>query len=263
MRNHKRDRWGVRAVAAAALLAAMAIGAAGGLSAPVGEARKQTPAERMWNYINPFGYSMSLEPVDLSLAGHRFRIPKAYMTKREHWKGGAVTSIGLEAVLPDMKPYGEDTKHLFKSDEEIARNPGLGELVTIEIDTIEEPSPFRVRDERYLEADFPARCAPWRYGFVRCPRLDSSGFRHAKIYVKQARPRPYIFRCDGDRIAGGSCGGFFPLAEGIELRFNLHRPKLAVAEDVVAGVYRLICGFYRGRAGKTVAYDRCKDKLYH
>ncbi len=218
----------------------------------------------LWVYIytHPSGHTTDITPVDYVIGGHKFRIPRAYVVEREKWSGGAVSSVYMHAFLPGFKPFGEDTRHLYPSKQESRRSPaGKLPIVWVGIESVDEDDPPPGVKWSQLTEAYRARCRPAKLGYLLCP-TDNRGFPDEVELVKQADERKYAYICEPETRITASCRGHFPLSDGVILRVGFKYRQLVRAEEFVAGAYRLVCGFHRGSAGRSVTYDYCNHNPY-
>lgn len=54
--------------------------------------------------------SMDTTPIEIELAGSRYRIPRNYLFQAENWKGGPQELVSIRVVYPGFKPFRPDTK---------------------------------------------------------------------------------------------------------------------------------------------------------
>lgn len=208
----------------------------------------------LYQYMHPVGRTMSLEPVEFILEGHRFRVPMAYIWEWEKWGGGEVVSINIKASLPDLKPYSEETKHHYDDD-----TPGLGEFVSMGVEEANEEEMFSL--EPYFADEFVRTCSGDHLGYRMCPH-DRYG--NKEIFLKQEGQRNIAFDCEKEGIGQAQyCATYLPLIDRVQLRILIDRKKFSQAEEIIEAVYRLVCGFYLENAGRATTYNYCTNGVYH
>ncbi len=57
--------------------------------------------------------SLDTYPVEFSIGGIHYRIPRNYLTTMENWKGGPQYIVTVAVNLPDLKPYSTETLPCF------------------------------------------------------------------------------------------------------------------------------------------------------
>lgn len=213
----------------------------------------------LYEYMHPVGRTTSLEPVEFIIEGHRFRIPMAYIREWEKWGGGEVVSINLKASLPDLKPYSEETKHYYERLDSLDPSPGLGELVSFSIEEADEGQMFLF--ESYFIDEFLQTCSGLYFGYRVCPH---DRYDYKEIFLKQEGQRKIAFDCEKEDVAyveyagqAQYCATYLPFIDRIELRILIDRKKFAQSEEIIAAVYRLVCGFYLEGAGRAITYNYC------
>jgi hypothetical protein len=62
-------------------------------------------------------------PVEFSVGGTSYRVPRNYLTTMDNWKGGPQSLVTLAVNIPDLKPFSEDTSTCF-TEKDILRQKG-------------------------------------------------------------------------------------------------------------------------------------------
>jgi hypothetical protein len=57
--------------------------------------------------------STDTTPVEFSVGGIHYRVPRNYLVTMDHWEGGPQVLVTLRVNLPDLKPLTEETRQCF------------------------------------------------------------------------------------------------------------------------------------------------------
>lgn len=186
--------------------------------------------------------SLDTYPVDFSVGGIYYRVPRNYLTTMEDWNGGPQGLVTLRINLPDFKPYSTETFSCFTA-KPLERPPGC-EPFSFRIhgpggpsaaeafernrhlfhsqDPLEGPYEFEKYeigpDDARLE--YYKRADDERAPFYVCQLFDNRGHRDGQCYPV------------GDQVATGATLNFF---------FSLSRLKDITQID--ANLRQLVLGF--------------------
>jgi hypothetical protein len=106
------------------LAAAVGLLALGQPSAERGEAAEQTPEppaggaagwaewEKVRRALAPHP-STDTTPVEFSVGGIHYRMPRNYLLTMDNWAGGRQSMVTIRVNLPDLKPFGDDNRACF------------------------------------------------------------------------------------------------------------------------------------------------------
>lgn len=188
--------------------------------------------------------SESTEPVDFSIGGVRFRVPRNYIIRMENWNGGPQTGVSLRVDTLNFRPRGKDNAACFAL---LLKNqpPNCSEL------HIGIMSPRVVASaEGYKNslARLPNPNAPPKQGPFSYEVYDVKGLR---FYRKQL-PDGYtiVFEClflRPDMTA--PCYTYDRLAHGEIVMFGFWSDKIGDAERLEQNIRRLVDSFVVGGGG--------------
>ncbi|NQV22432.1 MAG: hypothetical protein HQ511_13540 [Rhodospirillales bacterium] len=192
-----------------------------------------------------------MSPVTHVVGGRRFDIPKAYILHREDWTSGPeVGLLGMQALLPDMSPYSLDNAHVFN-----AFHP---KHVFAFISLMYVPD-GALNLYNWLTSDIVGDCTELEAGFRVCP----TPWDDTRFLTSADGSRKYEFECTDEFMKNPPyCTGAFPLVANVEVEVFLHPKHLEEAEQIVANLFRRVCGFYRPTPGVELEYDHCQDDEY-
>jgi hypothetical protein len=154
---------------------------------------------------SPIERTASLEPVEHSIAGHRFIIPKAFLySRKEHspeiieLKGG----IRMAETVPNLAPYSEERAWMYETPTNYRRVISFG-IWGFKYGTgLWEP---------YFTPEFLATCKKERFGLRVCPHPWR---RNYDIFVKIAGDRKYAWECSRPgKNVNDFCEAEFPLLD--------------------------------------------------
>ncbi|GAB6054568.1 hypothetical protein JCM17960_33880 [Magnetospira thiophila] len=181
------------------------------------------------------GQTDSLQPVDLTLKGHEFQIPKAFLWYKPNWEGKVDGAIHMTAVWPDFKPYGEDTKAFFQG--------GLGLPYKISFD-LYALAPGAHLNDLYFKPGFLATCPRERSGFKVCAHPDTPQLFDVLVRPDPQQPLALVCR-KTETERSPFCLTDLPYAPGLKLVVGFHIKRLADAAEVVRLARQTVCGFRR------------------
>ncbi len=204
--------------------------------------------------MSPFGHTTSQGSIEHTVVGHRFRVPKAYISLREDWQiskeFGSSEGILMEGTLPDIAPYSEVTAHLYKD------GVTPDEAVSFSLWGIKYGT--GLWDDYYTQ-EFLSQCNNERAGFMVCKGSTDS----REVLVRVRGKKKIALECAKEGTnPRNSCQGQFPLFDNIRLQINFVRIFLDQTETISARVYELVCGFYVP-GGPPVTYNYCENGVYH
>lgn len=193
-----------------------------------------------WLFIttrSPYGTTASLEPVPIEIAGRHFAIPKAYIWYRPAWKGGKMDGVNMHALLPDFKPYSQETKAEF---ERLGHGNKIGFLL--------EYSPHQLSRAQFFERRYPAdsikRAKNGPFGFHMF-QLPPKGFVGEEIYYRYLEDGSFFFlECSTNKKhKSPGCSGSTSLGDGFFVDYSYSRDYLKDWQQIEQGLRDLIYRF--------------------
>lgn len=190
----------------------------------------------------PYGDTDSLKPDYFTIADKHFAIPRAHIWDRTAWGGGVQTGVNMHALLPDFKPYSQETKAEFD-------RLGHGKKIH-----------FSIGQHRMPEKMFShEQTRKWRFDVVKKSYIDGApepgplGFTRQKLKSHLRNDLFYRTLRDGSLFfltcsAPGSapspgCNGFIEYSEHIYVEYRYSLDFLKDWQAIDEGVYRLIRSF--------------------
>ena len=237
--------WNMKAFARAVLVAAaLGLAAAGAL---VVDATAATAP------------SVDPDAEEFTIMGHRFRIPKVYLTQAEDLPGRTINSSGeavfMKVTLPNLAPITKRDTDYYKW--------GEGFSVVIDFGLWARPGvagPIK----RYFLPESLKKCTGPREGYLTCPHwLDEDGsnlFKDIEVFVRIDGDRRFAFECHKDDSARiPQCTIDLPLSDDIELHILFAKKHFRDADRLLARLFELVCSFYLPRPGnKDRTFNYCK-----
>jgi hypothetical protein len=94
-------------------------------------------------------------PVEFSVGGIHYRMPRNYLPTMENWNGGPQALVTVTVNLPDLKPLSQETSACFTA-KTPDRPPGC-EPFSFRINAPAGPSPNQAfeRNRRFFESETP------------------------------------------------------------------------------------------------------------
>ena len=185
--------------------------------------------------------------------GHRFRIPKVYLTQGQALFGRTIDywggAIFMEAALPDLLP-------ITKRDTDYYRW-GEGFSDVIDFSLWARPG-HAGPDEEYFKEENLKECGGPREGYLVCPHLTSV-LDTFEVLVRIEGSRRLAFECDkeGTHI-NDLCVIELPLLDDIELKIRFSRKHFGDADRIVARVYEIVCSFRVATRARELMVNFCQ-----
>ncbi len=189
---------------------------------------------------------------EFTIMGHRFRIPKVYLTQAEDLPGRTIDSWGdavfMEAALPDLLP-------ITKRDTDYYRW-GEGFSDVIDFSLWARPG-HAGPDEDYFKEEYLKKCTGPKDGYLVCPH-KSELFDHQEVLVRVEGKRRLVFDCtkEGARPSP-NCEIILPLLNDIELYILFSRIHFQDADRLLARVYDLVCSFLVANPARELIVNHC------
>ena len=206
---------------------------------------------------SPFDQTVSLEPVDHTIMGHRFRVPKAYLILREDWFSrelGPRSGILMAGTLPNIEPYTEQTAHMWEGIEHLL------EMVDFDLWGITFGNGL---SEEYFQAEYLRKCIPGPLDFLVCEYPYGVAPVSQDVLIKAKGDKKIALLCSKPGAHRKEfCRGNFPLIDNVELKIRFGKKYLDRAEAIIAQVYELVCRFYQP-GQRPVTYNYCETGVYH
>ncbi len=196
--------------------------------------------------------SVDPDAAEFTIMGHRFRIPKVYLSESHQvvrrtpeYKGDSVL---MKAALPDLVPITKRDTDYYKWGE------GFTDVVTFHISA--EPG-HAGPDVYYFKEETLRKCGGPRDGYLVCPH-KSELFDHQEVLVRVEGKRRLAFDCtkEGARPSP-TCEIILPLLDDIELKIRFSRKHFHDADRILARVYDLVCSFRVAGPARELTVNHC------
>ncbi len=194
---------------------------------------------------------------EFTIMGHRFRIPKVYLTQAEDLPGRTINSWGdavfMEAALPDLLPITKRDTDYYRWGE------GFSDVITFHIWA--RPG-YAGPNENYFKEEYLKKCTGPKDGYLVCPHLlDREGsnlFKNEEVLVRVEGNRRLAFDCDKDGTQFNEiCVIKLPLLDDTELYIRFSRKHFEVADRILARVYELVCSFLVANPARELIVNHC------
>ncbi len=178
------------------------------------------------------------EVAEFTIMGHRFRIPKVYLSEShqvvERTPEYTGDSALMEAALPDLLPITTRDTDYYKW------GKGRSDVITFHISA--EPG-HAGPDEYYFKEETLRKCTGPKDGYLVCPH-PTSVLDIYEVLVRVEGKRRLAFDCtkEGARPSP-HCRITLPLLDDIELYISFSRKHFDDADRLLARVYDLVCSF--------------------
>jgi hypothetical protein len=189
--------------------------------------------------------SLDTYPVEFSVGGIHYRVPRNYLTTMEDWSGGPQGLVTLRINLSDLKPYSQDTFNCFTA-KPLDRPPGC-EPFSFRVYGPGGPSPASgaeafERSRNLFRSQIPIQ-GP--YGFEMYEVGPDNA--RAEFYRKTDDDRLPLYACkifDNHGRRDGLCDPLGDRVEtGAELRFFFNLSHLKDITQIDAELRQLVLGF--------------------
>jgi hypothetical protein len=203
--------------------------------------------------------SVDPDVAEFTIMGHRFRIPKVYLTQVEDLPGRTIDSSGeavfMKVALPNLAPITKRDTDYYKW--------GEGFSDVIDFGLWARPGvagPIK----RYFLPESLKKCTGPREGYLTCPHwLDEDGsnlFKDIEVFVRIDGDRRLAFECrKEDSAPFPHCTIDLPLSDDIELHILFAKKHFRDADRLLARLFELVCSFYLpGRGNKDRTFNYCK-----
>ena len=201
--------------------------------------------------------SVDPDAAEFTIMGHRFRIPRVYLTQAEDLPGRTIDSWGdavfMEAALPDLLP-------ITKRDTDYYRwGKGFSDVIDFQIWA--RPG-HAGPNEKYFKEEYLKKCTGQKDGYLVCPHLlDREGsnlFKNEEVLVRVEENRRLAFDCDKDGTQFNEiCVIKLPLLDDTELYIRFSRKHFEVADRILARVYDLVCSFLVANPARELIVNHC------
>ena len=198
------------------------------------------------------GPSVDPDAAEFTIMGHRFRIPRIYLTQAEDLPGRTIDSWGdavfMEAALPDLLPITKRDTDYYRWGE------GFSDVITFHIWA--RPG-HAGPDEHYFKQENLKKCGGPKNGYLVCPP-KSELFDHQEVLVRVEGKRRLAFDCtkEGARPSP-NCIIILPLLDDIELKIRFSRKHFHDADRILARVYDLVCSFRVATRARELTVNHC------
>ena len=203
--------------------------------------------------------SVGSDAAEFTIMGHRFRIPRVYLTQPEDLPGRTIDSWGdavfMEASLPDLLPITKRDTDYYKWGKGVsdvisfglwARPGGAGPV------------------KRYFLPESLKKCSGPRERYLTCPHwLDEEGsnlFKDIEVFVRIDGDRRFAFECRKENsVPSPHCRIDLPFSNHIELKISFAKKHFRDADRLLARLFELVCSFYLPGSGKKDrTFNYCK-----
>ena len=198
------------------------------------------------------GPSVDPDAAEFTIMGHRFRVPKVYLSESHkvvertpEYKGDSVL---MKAALPDLVPITERDADYYKW------GKGRSDVITFHISA--EPG-HAGPDEHYFKQENLKKCGGPKNGYLVCPHR-SELFEHREVLVRAEGKRRLAFECtkEGARPSP-HCRITLPLLDDIELYIRFSRKHFGDVDRILARVYDLVCSFLVAGPARELTVNHC------
>ncbi len=223
-----------------AWLLAVVVVAAPAVADDLAAGRKELQKAIIASFPRP---SLDTYPVEFSVGGIHYRVPRNYLTTMEDWNGGPQAVVTLRVNLPDLKPYSKETFNCFTA-KPLDRPPGC-EPFSFRINGPDGPSPPEVFERvRHLFHS-------------QAPIEGPYGFEKYEVGPDNARIEYYYGKADNGQIPFYVCKIFdnhgrrdglcSPISDRVatsgSLRFFFNLSHLKDITKIDADLRKLVLGF--------------------
>ena len=238
--------WTMKAFARAVLVAA-GLGLAAAAGALVADATAATAP------------SVDPDAAEFTIMGHRFRIPRVYLTQAEDLPGRTIDSSGdavfLKVALPNLAPITKRDTDYYKWGE------GFSDVISFGLWARPRgAAPVK----GYFLPESLKKCSGPREGYLTCPhRLDEEGsnlFKDIEVFVRIDGDRRFAFECrKEDSVPSPHCRIDLAFSDDIELKISFAKKHFRDADRLLARLFELVCSFYLpGPGNKDRPFNYCK-----
>lgn len=189
---------------------------------------------------------------EFTIMGHRFRIPRVYLTQAEDLPGRTINSWGdavfMEAALPDLLPITKRDTDYYRWGE------GFSDVIDFQIWA--RPG-HAGPDEHYFKQENLKKCGGPKDGYLVCPHVFEP-YRHHEVFVRVEGNRRLAFDCikEGARPSP-NCVIELPLLDDIELYILFSRIHFQDADRLLARVYEIVCSFLVATRAREPTVNHC------
>ncbi|MBR8140853.1 hypothetical protein KDW55_00535 [Burkholderia sp. AU19243] len=185
--------------------------------------------------------SMDATPIDIELAGARYRIPRNYLYNMDDWNGGAQKNVSIRVVYPGFKPFGPGTKDCM-----LKLNGGHCRIYDVYVTENLAVSEIGFNNFKRLFREPYPKNGP--YGF----QLFEIGPDNSRIefYRKNIGGMSIVFDCSLDKSYADDaiCHHVARTESGATISYFFVRSEgLGDAVEVDLGLRALIDSFYTGK----------------
>ena len=238
--------WNMEAFARAVLVAA-GLGLAAAAGALVADATAATAP------------SVDPDAAEFTIMGHRFRIPRVYLTQAEDLPGRTIDSSGeavfMKVALPNLAPITKRDTDYYKW--------GEGSSDVVRFGLWARPGGAGPVKGYFLPESLK-KCTGPREGYLTCPHwLDEDGsnlFKDIEVFVRIDGDRRFAFECHKDDSARvPQCTIDLAFSNHIELHTLFAKKHFRDADRLLARLFELVCSFYLpGPGNKDRPFNYCK-----
>ncbi|MCH9053692.1 MAG: hypothetical protein IIA72_21995 [Proteobacteria bacterium] len=203
--------------------------------------------------------SVDPDAAEFTIMGHRFRIPRVYLTQAEDLPGRTIESSGdavfMKVALPNLAPITKRDTDYYKW--------GEGFTDVISFGLWARPGvagPIK----HYFLPESLKKCTGPREGYLTCPHwLDEDGsnlFKDLEVFVRIDGDRRFAFECHKDDSAPSpQCTIDLAFSDDIELHILFAKKHFRDADRLLARLFELVCSFYLpGPGNKDRTFNYCK-----
>ena len=194
---------------------------------------------------------------EFTIVGHRFRIPKAYLTQKGDMAGRTPKDWGdavfMRGLMPDIHPLV--TKH---EKEHYRGGKELREVVSFGIWSrhgvkFMGPDPYFFKDETLKN------CAKAGKGYRVCPPENPYRKETREYFVREDTDGRFVFRCTKLGSAPSPhCYIKLPLIDDVELKIGFQRKHFSRKEEIIKRVKSIVCGYWVPDPNRTLNINHCK-----
>lgn len=194
---------------------------------------------------------------EFTIVGHKFRIPKAYLTQKGDMAGRVLDDYGdavfMEGLMPDIRPLV--TKHEKKY---YRGGEPMLEVVRVGIWS-REGAKWIGPDPYFFRAETLKDCAEADAGYCVCPPERPFRIETKEFFVREDLDKRLVFECTKLGSAPSPhCYIELPLIDHVELKIGFQRKYFSRKEEIIDRVYGIVCGYWVPDPDRAPAVNHCK-----
>ena len=192
---------------------------------------------------------------EFTIVGHRFRIPKAYLTQKGDMAGRVLDDSGdavmMRGLIPNLRPLATKQEKKFYRGGKVLQE-------TIRFAVWSRLGQGGMLKD-YFESEYRKHCTKFNKNSLVCPELPIFVTKTNEIIIWNGNDQEFVLRCSKIGAHFNTfCRTRLPLVDNLELRLSLGRKYLDEAERIIARAYNIICGYWNPDPDRTLTTNHCK-----